>query len=223
MSATRSLILIRHGEVDFSEQAFRQTPRGRQWDPKLSAKGQEQAQLLGKRLAAHHQLGAVYVSPFQRCLETVAPFVELTGSKTTVQEDLGEVYVGDWEGKSFEEIVQADEQVAQKFRDSAVLFIHSGGESGQALRDRVRPAIDDMLDRHPEGDIAVIAHGGVINAYITRLLAFEHDMLYLPENTSLNTVLIDGADRRVKFLNDVRHLSMPSLFELDGAQPPTRA
>jgi len=160
---------------------------------------------------------AVYVSPFRRCLETIAPFAEKAGIEPVVDEDLGEVFVGDWEGKSFEEIVADDEELARKFREAEVLFSMSGGESGDELRERVRPAVERVIRAHPEGDVYVISHGGVINAYITGLLDFPHDMLYLPDNTSLNTVIIDGDEHRVKFLNDVRHLTSPELFGASGA------
>jgi len=43
-------------------------------------------------------------------------------------------------------------------------------------------------------------------------------MFFLPENTSLNSVELDGGHRRVRFLNDDRHLVEPGLFEPpDGA------
>ncbi len=193
-------------------QTYRQGPRGRQWDPPLGEEGAEQARLLAARLLAAEEPAAVYVSPFRRCLETIAPFAEKAGIEPVPDEDLGEVFVGEWEGKSFEEIVADDEELAKKFREAEVLFSMSGGESGEELRARVRPAVERIIRAHPDGDLYIVAHGGVINAYITGLLAFPHDMLYLPENTSFNTVVLDGDERRVKFLNDVRHLTTPGLF-----------
>lgn len=214
MTDVRNLYLIRHGRVDHDNHDLAPGRRGDQWDPPLDAVGLEQAGLLARRLAVlDPQPVAVYSSPLRRCRQTVAPYVDRGGPSPVLVDDLAEVWVGDWEGKSFEEIVADDEQLAVRFRASEVLFSASGGETGEELRARVRPAIDDVVARHPEGDVAVIAHGGVINAYICPLLAFEHDMLYLPENTSFNTVVVDGADLRVKFLNDVRHLTNPELFE----------
>lgn len=188
-------------------------PRGPQWDPPLGERGLEQARALAVRLAALDPAPvAVYSSPLVRCRQTIAPFADATGVEPTFIDDLAEVWVGDWEGRNFEEIIAEDEEVARQLRESAALFSLSGGESGEQLRSRVRPTIENILDKHPDGDVVVVAHGGVINAYICPLLAFEHDMLYLPENTSFNTVIVDGADRRVKFLNDVRHITNPELF-----------
>jgi hypothetical protein len=53
----------------------------------------------------------------------------------------------------------------------------------------------------------------VINAYLGPLLLVENEMFFLPENSSLNSVEIEGSERRVRFLNDVLHLSDPQLFE----------
>jgi broad specificity phosphatase PhoE len=62
------------------------------------------------------------------------------------------------------------------------------------------------------GDVFVVAHGGVINAYLGPMLLVENEMFFLPENSSLNSVEVEGSARRVRFLNDVLHLSDPQLF-----------
>jgi hypothetical protein len=44
-------------------------------------------------------------------------------------------------------------------------------------------------------------------------------MFFLPENTSVNSVDVDGRARTVRFLNDVLHLTDPYFFR--GEQPVT--
>ena len=41
----------------------------------------------------------------------------------------------------------------------------------------------------------LFAHGGVINAYVGDLLGLGQEMFFLPENTSLNSVDVDGGTR----------------------------
>jgi hypothetical protein len=53
----------------------------------------------------------------------------------------------------------------------------------------------------------------VINAYMGDVLGIEHEMFFLPENTSINTVVMDGSMRSLRFLNDIVHLSDPHWFE----------
>ena len=88
-----------------------------------------------------------------------------------------------------------------------------GAESGAGFRARVRGAVESILDGHPEENVLVFAHGGVINAYIGDLLGLRQEMFFLPENTSLNSVDFEGETRTVRFLNDVLHLTDPLFFE----------
>ena len=214
MTAPRRLFLIRHGRVDFDvRDRFRESPRGRQWDPPLGEEGREQAHHLTARLLAMRRPAAIYVSPFTRCLETVAPFAEAAGLQPITDEDVGEVFIGEWEGVPFEDILANSEEVARRAREFEAMFSAApGAETAEQLRDRVVPAIDRMLERHPEGDLVVVVHGGVINAYAGHVLGIEHDMFYLPENTSITTFDVDGDGPRVRFLSDVLHLFQPGLF-----------
>jgi len=209
----RVLTLIRHGRVDFdARDAFRESPRGRQWDPPLGEEGRKQAGLLAARLEASPPFSAIWCSPFRRCVETIEPYATATGMEIRYDERFGEVFVGEWEGLPFEEIVASDEQLARMFREQEAMFgLAPGGESGAELRARVLPAVEELLET-TEGDVAVVAHGGVINAYVASLLGLEQDMFFLPDNTSLNTVVVEDGAPRVRFLNDVRHITDPFVF-----------
>jgi broad specificity phosphatase PhoE len=209
----RRLFLVRHGRVDFDARDFRQSPRGRQWDPPLGEAGRDQAAALAARLALMPPPAVVVSSPFRRCLETIAPYSEPAGVAVTTDEEVGEVFIGEWEGLSFEEIVSEDEDLARQFREQEAMFsLAPGGESGPDLRRRVVPAIEGIVERHADGDLLVVTHGGVINAYLGHVLRIEHDMFFLPENASVNTVLIDGDRRDVRFINDTRHVTDPQIF-----------
>lgn len=217
--SSRVLTLIRHGRVNFDSRSFRDSPRGRQWDAELGEEGREQARLLAARLGSGDPPEAIWCSPFTRCRETIEPYAAASGARVRYDERLGEVFVGDWEGKSFEEIISSDEELARKFREQEAMFSMSpGGESGTELRARVLPAIEELL-AITQGTVYVVAHGGVINAYVATLLGLEQDMFFLPDNTSLNTVLVQGGAARVRFLNDVRHLTDPGVF-LPPPEPP---
>jgi 2,3-bisphosphoglycerate-dependent phosphoglycerate mutase len=209
----RRLFLVRHGTVDFDARDFRTSPRGRQWDPPLGPEGRDQAAALAARLAQMPPPAVVVSSPFRRCLQTIAPYAEPGGLAVTTDEDVGEVFIGEWEGLSFEEIISEDEELARRFREQEAMFaLAPGGESGPDLRRRVVPAIERIVERHSHGDVLMVTHGGVINAYLGHLLRIEHDMFFLPDNTSINTVLIDGDRRDVRFINDTRHVTDPQIF-----------
>lgn len=209
----RVLYLVRHGESDFDSSDFTAGARGDQWDPPLGVRGREQARLLAARLLAMPLPAAVYCSPLRRAKETAAAFAEISGIEVRVEEDLAEAHLGDWEGKPFEEILSADEQMLHRVRNQEPIWRHAPGvEELRPFRARVRDAVERILSAQPEGNVLVVCHGGVINAYVAPLLGVEHEMFFVPENTSLNSVLVDGDLRRVRFLNDALHLTEPHLF-----------
>lgn len=209
----RLVHLIRHARVDFEAGSTRRSPRGEQWDPPLGDEGQRQTDLLTHRLLVMDRPAAIYCSPFRRARQTIEPYAEAAGIDVIVEEDLGEAYIGEWESLSFEEILATDEDLLRKFRAQDAIWRHGpGAEDIDALRSRVRAVVDGAVAAQPDGDVVLVAHGGVINAYIGPLLGLSQPMFFLPENTSLNTVLVNGDGQQIRFLNDVRHLTDPELF-----------
>jgi probable phosphoglycerate mutase len=216
VSEPRLLFLIRHGRSDFDSTDLSDVGRGEQWDPPLGEGGREQAQLLARRLLTMDpRPAAVYSSPLRRARETIAPFAERAGVGVGYLEDLAEAYVGEWENRRFEELLASDDRLLHAFRTQDALWSTApGAEPIDALRLRVRVAIERTLAAHPSENVAVVCHGGVINAYLGPILGLtEQAMFFLPENTSVNTVVVDGDERRVRFLNDVRHITEPRLYD----------
>jgi broad specificity phosphatase PhoE len=209
----RILYLVRHGESDFDSTDFVEGPRGSQWDPPLSERGREQARLLADRLHSMQVPGAVLSSTLRRARETVAAYAEPDGIPVTYDDDLAEAYLGDWEGKRFEEILGADEEMLHRIRNQEPIWRHAPSvEELQSFRARVRDAVEGALAANPEGNVVIVCHGAVINAYVAPLVGVDHEMFFVPENASLNSVVVDGHSRRVRFLNDALHLTDPHLF-----------
>lgn len=216
-SDSRRLYLIRHGRASHRSTDEALTSRGRVADPPLDEIGLQQAQALTARLLKMPAPAAIFVSPLKRALQTIAPFEQATGRAAEVVDDLAEWFGGEWEFKEFEELlVQHPEMPKRVLMQDPVFFLAPGGESQEALRSRVVAAVESKLAAHPVGDIWVVCHGGVINAYIGMVLGIrDQEMFFLPPNTSINTVLVEGQDRRVWFLADDTHFTQPELFSDD--------
>jgi probable phosphoglycerate mutase len=212
----RVLYLIRHGQSDFGWAGDRfTTARGEQWDPPLSADGRAQALRLAKRLRTMDlDPFAVVASPLRRATETAEAFALEAGVDVSLDDELVEAHIGGWEGKPFEEIIETDPEIVQHVRHQRAIWHRApGAEQGERFRARVHDAVEGLLARHPDENLLVFAHGGVINAYVGGLLGLDQEMFFLPENTSLNSVDVDGGSRAVRFLNDVLHLTDPYFFE----------
>jgi broad specificity phosphatase PhoE len=94
-----------------------------------------------------------------------------------------------------------------------LFFLAPNSEPADVFQKRVVEAVEGALAAHDDGDIWVVCHGGVINAYMGRILGLEgQEMFFLPGNTSISTVKVDGERRIMWFLGDDTHYTSPELF-----------
>src|SRR5689334_13838242 len=90
---------VRHGETEWNAQ-------GRlcgRTDVALSANGRRQAGLLADRFRPM-AIDALYSSPLQRALETARCIGRAVGHEPVVDGRLLELYYGEWEGRTYDEI-----------------------------------------------------------------------------------------------------------------------
>jgi probable phosphoglycerate mutase len=68
-----------------------------------------------------------------------------------------------------------------------------------------------LVERHPGQTIAVVAHGGSINAYVAQLLGVHRSLVFTVENTSITSVRIGANGATLVTVNDCHHLYDPVL------------
>ena len=194
------LLLARHGEsVWNAERRFQGST-----DVALSARGRAQAEALGRGLRGY-RVGAAYVSPFSRAVETAELALRGSGVPLTVVEELRELSLGTWEGCTVDEIRAQD-------GDPYVAWVRAphdcpppGGEPLPVVSARVRAALDRIATAHPRGDdVLIVAHGGVISVYACHLLGCSYNDLWRlrVDNASLTVV----RPPRLVSLNETAHL-----------------
>ena len=159
------LYLIRHGEI---ENAADGRLLGRT-DAPLSKRGLEQSHALAQALS-EAELAAVYSSDLRRARMTA----EIIGKRINlkVQENSAwrEIDMGEWEGRTIAALHnESPTLVAQLFTDPAS-FQYPGGESLSDFIGRVQAAVDQLLQTHRSGDIALVAHSGVCRTIIGSVL-----------------------------------------------------
>jgi len=212
----RRLYLIRHARPDYTSTVHIPTPLGLQYDPPLGEVGIEQAERLADRLQLLEPPAAIYSSTLARARETAQIYAERVSVPVAVRDDLCEWFGGEWEAMDFEQIFEQHPDAIDLFRNqNPAWHLAPGSERADDFRRRCVVAVEAIIQAHPEGDVVVVAHGGVINAYFSHILGIRgQDMFFLPENTSLNTVVIRGEERLAWFLSDASHLTDPGWFEL---------
>lgn len=159
MEATR-IIAVRHGETAWNVDARIQG----QLDIALNDTGRWQARRVGHALATE-TISAVYSSDLGRAHETARCIGEVARIPVSPHPGLRERRFGMFEGKTFDEIHQAWPEHHHNWRKRIPEWEPpQGGESLLQLRERVSRTMSDLAARHTGEQIAVVAHGGVLDA-----------------------------------------------------------
>jgi 2,3-bisphosphoglycerate-dependent phosphoglycerate mutase len=173
-------------------------------DPELSEAGRDQAMHLASWLA-DERLDAVYSSPMQRARETAAPLASVHGLEVLVDEELAEYDRQSHWYVPVEELKAAGdprwrEIVAGEWGDIEV--------DPETFRDIVYKAVERLIDANPSKRIAAVCHGGVINAYLSKILGIENATgFFYPNYTSIHRVMAArSGERTVHTLNETAHL-----------------
>ena len=191
------LILVRHAQP-----ATGRTAKDRQ-DPSLSAVGQRQAERLAVKLA-DESISAVVTSPSLRAVETIAPLSLALGIRTTVVADLREYEVPVSEYVSVEELKAAGGPEWQRIRAGDL----PSSVDGLRFRERAVAAVEALTGRYAGRQHVVVAcHSGVINAYLSYVLASAKALPFPLDYGSISRVhaATDGL-RVVRTVNDSAHL-----------------
>ena len=127
-----------------------------------------------------------------------------------VVEDLQEVLLGDWgEGEFRRRAAIGDPEFLAAMATGRWDAI-PGAERDEDLRARVTTTVLGLGAEHIDQTIAVVSHGGAINACLAGLLEIDRSHIAAIENTSITTVhLREGAPARLITMNDCNHLYDP--------------
>jgi broad specificity phosphatase PhoE len=179
-------------------------------DPPLSSLGEQQAQLVGAALSTR-RIDAVYASPLQRALRTAEAIARHHRIEPVVIADLREVEVfrdAPQHVSSLEFLgTEALAALRHRFMFERTWDVYPYSESSSEFRRRVINAVDTIISDHAGGRVAVVCHGGVINAYVSHVIGSRFDMLFRPAHTSISIAASADGIHTLYTLNDVHHLS----------------
>ena len=159
----RRIYVIRHGETLYGGQSEGALPGA-----DLTEQGYRQIEALAE-LMADIELEAIYASPLGRAQATARTIARRNRAMVTTVEELREIVPGNVIGKDIAEIFAAVHDFFAN-PDTHWDTPYLGGETYRALRARVGPFFDALGRRTDWRRIAVVAHGGVNNAVIGRVL-----------------------------------------------------
>ena len=162
------LYLIRHGETDYNNALRFQG----QTDIPLNEKGIEQA----KKAADFFRdipLQAISTSTLIRAKTTAEIIAGVKGMDVQETDALREMSFGIWENMNSKDIQKKYAKEWKDFFASPARTTIPQGESMSDVQKRAYPTVQEILDRYPEGDVAFVAHGGIIRVLMCTMLGLD--------------------------------------------------
>ena len=199
------LLLIRNGR---SADVVPGSPEAA--DPGLHAEGERQVAALSARLSSK-RIDAVYASHLARAMRTAEALARPRTLEVNVDADLREVELGDWSNGEFRRRAALADPEWVAWSQTGRWAGIPGGETDERLRRRVVAVVDALAERHVGGTIAVVAHGGAINAYIAEIFGAHRTIVATIENTSITVVRVSQYGHILVTVNDCHHLYDPVL------------
>lgn len=197
------LTFVRHGATDWNAERRFQG----QTDVPLNELGRSQAHALSVALQGAAFDRAVS-SDLSRAVETARAI--RGGLFVETDARWREFDFGEWEGLTWEQIVQRWPAASESGATAAAAYAPSGGETFALLCDRVSAAIRD-LRRDTVQNVLVVTHAGPLHA-VLHVLFGEHraemqetfGVRFLP--ASITRIQMDANGAELRSLNDVSHL-----------------
>jgi broad specificity phosphatase PhoE len=198
------LYLLRHGQTELSV-GRRYSGRG---NPSLTEVGRGQAAGAARRLSAFEDVAAVVCSPLGRARETADAVASGLGLDAVVVDGLIETDFGAWEGLTFAEAAERDPELHRRWlSDTSVA--PPGGESFDAVHQRVRRARNELIAEFGGRNVVVVSHVTPIKTLLRMALDVGPSLLFRLHldlaSLSVTEFYPDGY-ASVRLVNDTSHL-----------------
>ncbi len=200
-----TLIIIRHGETEANIQGVWQGSL----DAPLTERGECQAEAAARgvrKLSDELPIDHFYVSPLGRTQRTAAPIAEAIGKEPLIEDGLREFDLGDWEGRSFQEL-RDGERLWERWASDPE-FAPPNGESPAMVSRRSVAVLEALADRHPGETVMAVTHGGIIcNALAVFVGEGPQDWQnWHPHNCAISVLRRTENGWDAVRVNDIEHL-----------------
>lgn len=197
------LVVIRHGETGWNVATRIQGHR----DIGLNAVGRWQAERAAQALAGE-AIDAIYSSDLARAHQTAEALARAVGLDVCADSGLRERAFGLFEGLTFAEIEQRYPDQARRWRTRDLEFGPPGGETLRSFVERVVTCVDTLAQRHRGQHVAIVTHGGVLDALYRAAsrIALDAPRSWQLGNASINRLLASDAGLVLVGWGDTFHL-----------------
>jgi probable phosphoglycerate mutase len=198
------IILVRHGET-----AWNKVERVRgQVEVPLNEAGLAQAELTAERVLEQWTPVAVYSSPLQRAVQTGQALARRLGLEVQPVTGFNDINFGQWQGLPPSEVEQRWPDLARAWLNAPQSVTLPGGESLAVLLQRSMTALHQVIQRHPNQDVAVVGHTVVNRVILLAVLGLDNSSYWRigQDNCAINVFRWQENVFYIDSLNDTCHL-----------------
>lgn len=152
-----AVYLIRHGECDGNKE---NRIRGCMDFP-LNENGVLQAHALAEAMKDKH-IEYIYSSPLSRATTTAKIMGDALGLPYEARDGFCNIHLGPWENRKKAELAVEEPKRWQIWLDQPEELKIEGGETLDEVRDRALAELNRVIAEHRGGNIAIVAHRGVL-------------------------------------------------------------
>jgi broad specificity phosphatase PhoE len=197
------LLLVRHGRSVWNAAGRIQG----QIDIPLDETGLQQAGQIAERLTAE-SIAAIYSSPLQRAQQTAEAIAAKLDRPVQLDARLMEYHFGVISGLTWDGVVENHPEFASRWLEDPWAVAVEESEGRVNFAERVTAAMQDIVARHPDEQVAVVAHGGTFGVYLSAMLGLDLNRRHPFHfgNTSLSLIEISNGTFHIHYLNSLCHL-----------------
>jgi len=200
------ILLVRHGESEPAVVGQSFALLNGQSDPALAPEGEAEAERVCERLAAEH-IDAIYVSTLRRTAQTAAPLARRLGITPVADEDLREVFLGEWEGGSiYRERMTEQHPLALRIFEEQRWDVIPGAEPAEAFSRRLRGAVERIAAAHRDQRVVVVGHGAMIGEILAQTTGSRPFAFIGADNASISHIVVTEERWILRRFNDTSHL-----------------
>lgn len=198
-----TLYITRHGETSWNTEK-----RMQGWsDSELTLTGVNNASLLAKSLR-DIEFDAIYSSTSNRSVKTAEIIRGKWDVPITLKENLREINMGDWEGKTITYIEENFPEKIYSFWNTPHLYQPIMGEDFFNVRKRVELALKDIIKNHDSGNVLIVTHSITIKTILAYFKQLPMDRLWEPpfiHDTSLTIITKNNNQYEIVLEGDLSH------------------
>ena len=157
---------------------------------------------------APRRFAAFYASDLKRALQTAEVIGAAIGQTPSPEPALREIFLGEWEGLTTSEIAERYPEAWAAWVGEPDWDVVPGGEGAALFEARIAAAVGHIVARHPQADVLVVTHGGVIQVALHRIVGRASRGLFPFKIQNASISLIEKRSGRtiIGGVNDIAHL-----------------